>query len=703
MRRRVGQDCLYRAAFASFCLHALCGQVQPTKTGAEFSKRPLRVEDAIGMTRLAAPDQKVALFSPDRNRFLVLIKKGNLERNTNDFSLLLYQTEEVLHSPAKYVLVKMSSSSNRDAIKEPKWLDNNRTIVFLGENPGEVAQLYSADVRTRRIIRLTNSPYAINHYDISGDGREIVYTTDPRKEGSSRGKEGPGFVTVPEGRWLSEFLAGDCPAASDSPKGQQLYVQHNREAAIVVPLPDDYLPNWTKLMWMSPDGRYSVVGVLVREIPASWADYQDERLQQLERLHRAPGLPVRFLERYLLLDTQRHVTRPLLNTPMTMFAPVIWSRDSQCVFLKGVFLPLDAADPVERQKREKQRYNVGINVISGEAKEMAGTDWPKEEIGPSLRVFIKEDRNTPPKIYVDDGNGSPRLLLNLNPWLDSIDLAGVEVVEWVGTDGHRSKGELYLPPHHAQGRRYPLVIQTHGFAPGVFLLEGPYDSSAFAAQSLAANGFAVLQMDYDRSAAYKQGEGAREMASYEGAIDDLDRRGVIERKSVGIIGFSRTVYQVEYSLTHSKYRFAAASLVDGMDAGYLQYLAFGVGDNVELNGGQPFGDGLQSWLKNSPSFQLGHVRTPVRLEAHGCSGGILSSWEWFIMLSEMEKPVELTYFPGAPHIVAKPRERLESEEDMLDWFCFWLKGEMEHSKEKTDRTKRWNELRKKQEADDRPE
>jgi hypothetical protein len=40
---------------------------------------------------------------------------------------------------------------------------------------------------------------------------------------------------------------------------------------------------------------------------------------------------------------------------------------------------------------------------------------------------------------------------------------------------------------------------------------------------------------------------------------------------------------------------------------------------------------------------------------------------------------------------------------MLDWFCFWLKGEMEHSKEKTDRTKRWNELRKKQEADDRPE
>ena len=42
------------------------------------------------------------------------------------------------------------------------------------------------------------------------------------------------------------------------------------------------------------------------------------------------------------------------------------------------------------------------------------------------------------------------------------------------------------------------------------------------------------------------------MAAYEGAIDYLDEKGMIDRARVGILGFSRTVWKVEYTLTHSK-------------------------------------------------------------------------------------------------------------------------------------------------------
>src|SRR5438477_6507390 len=74
---------------------------------APITKRAVSVTDAIAMTTLGAYDYfagspskgLVAHFSPDGKRFVVVLRRGNLKQNTNDFSLLLYQTDNVFHSP----------------------------------------------------------------------------------------------------------------------------------------------------------------------------------------------------------------------------------------------------------------------------------------------------------------------------------------------------------------------------------------------------------------------------------------------------------------------------------------------------------------------------------------------------------------------------------------------------------------------------
>jgi hypothetical protein len=69
-------------------------------------------------------------------------------------------------------------------------------------------------------------------------------------------------------------------------------------------------------------------------------------------------------------------------------------------------------------------------------------------------------------------------------------------------------------------------------------------------------------------------------------------------------------------LTHSRQRFAAASLVEGIDCGYFLEMAFpGIAwDLNNINGGVPaIGFGLQKWLKESPGFNLDKVRAPVQL------------------------------------------------------------------------------------------
>src|SRR5712692_2904510 len=82
---------------------------------AGLTKRPVTVADSIQMTRLGDPSYTagdpsnglVARFSPDGKRFVVVLRKGNLEANTNEYFMVLFQTSEVFQSPQPQVLVSL--------------------------------------------------------------------------------------------------------------------------------------------------------------------------------------------------------------------------------------------------------------------------------------------------------------------------------------------------------------------------------------------------------------------------------------------------------------------------------------------------------------------------------------------------------------------------------------------------------------------
>jgi len=168
---------------------------------------------------------------------------------------------------------------------------------------------------------------------------------------------------------------------------------------------------------------------------------------------------------------------------------------------------------------------------------------------------------------------------------------------------------------------------------------------------------------------------------------------------VGIVGFSRTVCFVGYTLTHAKYRFAAASLVDGVACGYLDELSdpTGAWDYDALNGGAaPFGEGLKWWLISSPGFNLDKVETPIRLVALG-RPSVLQLWEWYVGLSLQKRPVDFVLIPNATHLYGKPAECILKQQGLVDWFAFWLKSEEDPNPAKAEQYQRWRELRKLQE------
>jgi dipeptidyl aminopeptidase/acylaminoacyl peptidase len=746
-----------RAMLSTLCLlfvgastSRLYGQsFTQVKDGLIGQNAAVPVSESISMTQLADPSYlggaapghvKVGQFSPDRTHFVILVKKGNLRRNTVDYTLLLFKTDDVLHSPKSQTLVSFSSSSNRPGIQDVRWL-NDSTLTFLGENPGEFQQLYMLDCTTRQVRRVTNHRSSLTWYVVRPEDNKILFVAERPKE-RLFGETGNGNDFVVEGQNLADLILGESSFSSGF--SQDLF-------AVAKENVNDYMlvsgVISTPSPALSPDGRYLVLVHRVSEIPLDWHDYKDKNLQ-VALATNYPTVGNRLVYQYQLIDLSSGITVPLLNSPVAKgYHDILWSPDSRSVAVTGTFLPLDDSDGGQRTARQYKSFAVQVTVpdrkiipiaegdlhlrrwdASNEIfAETATGDITVDRMGQNLKfqktsegwlrvpnsddgkrddssreLKLSEGMNTPPKIMVRSRDTAQEsLLLDLNPQFANIDFAKVNEISFEASDGHNVKAGLYWPPSYFAGQKRPLVIQTHGWNPERFWIDGPY-STAFAAQTFAGQGLFVVQLPEDGMFASTPKEAQREMAAYEGAIDYLDNRGLIDRTHVGIIGFSRTGFFVKYALTHSKYQFAAAVIADASDQGYFQYLSIlnsfpgAAADAEGTNGGVPFGPGLASWVENSPGFGLDKIVTPIRLEAHG-PNSLFYAWEWFVGLLRLKKPVDLVYLPDGDHDLVRPWERMTSQGGAVDWLDFWLIGQEDLSPSKAKQYARWREMRKLQE------
>ncbi len=323
-----------------------------------------------------------------------------------------------------------------------------------------------------------------------------------------------------------------------------------------------------------------------------------------------------------------------------------------------------------------------------------------------ISVFVKQGLDVPPVLVATDNRSAiSRTIWNPNPELQEIDLGEASMFRWKDVANRDWIGGLYKPPDYVVGHRYPLVIQTHGFAPNFFLPSGLFPT-AFAARELSAFGMVVLQVQ-DCSPSNSAEEGLCSVSGYESAIKELAAEGLVDPDNVGIVGFSRSCYYVLKALTTIPQRFKAGSITEGFDGGYFQYI-LAVSDNSDeqlgeleiVNDGRPFGHGLQQWLRRSPGFNMDKVRTPLQVVGKGPLS-LLGEWESYATLRALNKPVDLIMLAEGAHVLSNPAERLASQGGTVDWFRFWLKGEEDPDPAKGDQYKRWRELRKLQEENEK--
>ncbi len=722
------------------------------------SAPPVTVADLIGMTTIDSRvqgygDEDYDVVSPDGAHLAVVVKRGNLARNTVDFALLVFTTADLLRAPRPDTVATFASSSNRPGIAHVRWLSDNLTLAFLGERPGELPQLYTLDTHTRTLTQRTHATTVITAFDIAGAGDPVVvYAAEsPRDTSKYPAMRAHGFV-VPPRALVSDVIAGDWGSRPswEAKVPRTLHVMRaGRETT--VPVPDSaagyrgcQLGDFPTLS-IATTGDVALMQCTPLRAPAEWSGYQQEQYRQFADLGRVYA-------EYMIVDLTTGRAHLLMNAPADFGTTIAWAPDGRSVVLANAMLPLDVADPTERRARATHEMLAEVDVHTGAVTVIAHRDslsvlaWdPRDatvELVPGAymtptetrRVFYRKTAKgwvevpattsagtsaskttAAPAVVIDQGLNTPARLVAVNPrtkarrviydpnpgLLTMYRFGREDVIHWKTKAGADWVGGLYWPPDYVPGKRYPLVIQRHGFDSTAFWPYGVY-STGEAAQPLANVGVMVLQMPDDppREPRVTPREGPLSMEGAEGAIDYLDSLGLIDRAKVGMQGFSRTCFYTLYFLTHSRYPLAAATLTDGVDKSYLQHLIFeptriGSGDMAEdraMNGGEPFGPSLKTWMERAPGFNLDHVTAPLLLTALTALS-LLGEWEPYAGLLLQGKPAELVYIPDGEHILTKSRERLTSQQGAVDWYRFWLKGEEDPDPAKAAQYLRWHALR----------
>lgn len=350
----------------------------------------------------------------------------------------------------------------------------------------------------------------------------------------------------------------------------------------------------------------------------------------------------------------------------------------------------------------------------------------------STLIGEHSDPGTPPELFEAAlGSRETRVFAKLNPQFDHLTIAQTKEVRWKTSTGYGASGLLLLPPGYIEGDRYPLVIQTKPFFRGFACSFG--DSPSFTPQAIANAGMMYLgaidtpdvsqrQEDYfPHGYPGYQGlggiaEAAFNMDLWDSAVASLDAQGLVDKNKVGIIGFSRTGWYVEFILANSKTRYQAATIADNVHYSLGEYWLRHDASTIKawdaLYAGPPYGDTLSNWLKYSISFNLDKIHTPILMEEMGNNQPVFTnrlspprllaeSFETFTGLSRLNRPVELYYYPFEDHSPTHPQARLATFQRNVDWYRFWLQGYERPNPEDPDQYKRWKHLRELRDADDK--
>lgn len=633
------------------------------------------------------------------------------------------------------------------------WL-NDYTVAFLYKSASRPAEAISLDLKTGKITDLTHSATDVISFAAESNGTVLYYAKMPHSRRRSKELLTRGFVVTNADAF--SLLRGDVDGydTMDRCRNTEWFIFRKgwRAPKHISTNVEGYQRWWATMRpSFSRGGGLAIIAASPSVVPRNWEHYHNRVLAEEVRAAQQDikSQYARGVQELFVVRVESAKARSLWDAPSESATKVVWSPNDKDVAIGPTYLPLDASGAGGVDGSSVAVVNVASGRVTAlPATErlrkagITGIEWPTageivvragrlrevfrneegswalqqaadvpeaSERASGVAMVVRQDMNSfPSVIAIDRMTGQARTVLVLDEKLRSkVSMGKVVPFAWSDDKGRPWRGRLYYPVSYKTGVRYPLVIQAHGIPPDwEFSLYGGGNMApglgpgvgVFAAEELAGRGIVVLDVQ-DRvvnSPLMSPDEPRMYMGAYEAAVHALDSAGVIDKGRVGISGYSRTGWHVEYALTHSAFPYRAAIINDNLDPSYIQETLFPQHEYALDDGAMPFGDGLVKLVHEAPGFLADRIHSPVLfIQSAGGLEMTLGMWEMFERLRELKRPVELAVIPEiqrGTHGTQNPAQCFAAQERTVAWFDFWLNGREDADARWRKRYVRWRRL-----------
>jgi dipeptidyl aminopeptidase/acylaminoacyl peptidase len=306
-------------------------------------------------------------------------------------------------------------------------------------------------------------------------------------------------------------------------------------------------------------------------------------------------------------------------------------------------------------------------------------------------ICLREGSLVPRRLErLDPASGRRTILFDPNPEFGQMPLGKVERLHLRNAFDLPFDADLVLPVGYQAGKRYPLVVvqyDTRGFLRG-----GTGDD--FPIQAFANDGYAVLSVglpDFEAPnvkpgdiLAGERGNLAQfanrrsEVSALEVATRLAIDRGIADPKRIGLTGMSDGATSATYAVLHSK-MFAAISItaccfdetfparVGPAAARYFANVGY-----PKMTDRSAYADHF--WSEISLVRNASSITIPILIQVS--DDELMSTLPTFTALREVDAPIDMFVLPGEHHVKWQPAHRLAIYQRSLDWFDYWLKGEI---------------------------
>ena len=515
--------------------------------------RPMTFLDMRQMRSVAAPTP-----SPDGRWLLYTLSTPDWKEAKSQTDLYLVAMAQGVSSTRQLTFTKEKNETS------PRWARDGRAFFFLSnreapESASSRNQLYMMRPDGGEAQRITDTREGVRDFDVSRDGRWLIYRTG--KDGEEQLYRLPAAGTDPAsaeqvtkhptgvGSWRIApdsrrvyFASPDAIDKDEKERREKKFTVNIRNAeqpsASLWAL--DLDPIATKKL---SDGAAYAAGNPVISDDSKWVAFRGQSLNRYQRGITAESL---YADLYLLDVTSGQIERLTTNHEVSESA-VTFSPDSR-------WLAFSSPDDTTRYTMTNNRLylrsvqergapfrkmgttfdgDVGVDFWSKDGNtlyfnegikatnQLMALDFKTATVKPvtsekaSLRIDVDDDSGavlitysdprTPSTLYTVDSlaqvgtKSAWRQLTDPNPQVRQFALGEQEEITWKSTDGTMVGGVLAKPVGYQAGQRYPLIVAIHGGPAGADVLgfNGGYGSQVYAGA-----GYAVLMPNYRGSTNY---------------------------------------------------------------------------------------------------------------------------------------------------------------------------------------------------------